>query len=112
MTSLDHIAAVVAAYDHALSEAATWAKAAEVLRKRVETEMGDHQEATIGGETAFTWRRTGKFSAARFAKDFPDLAARYTATVTRDEVDTVALAEAHPEVYAACRSRVFLRKTK
>lgn len=107
---LDHIAALIEAYDKTLDEAEKWAKAAEVLKKRIQAEIGDAHEATINGAPVFTWRPAGKFAAARFGKDHPDLVAKYTRPVTRDELDVAALEAEQPDLYTAYRGRVFLRK--
>src|SRR5687767_11664113 len=105
---LDHMAALVEAYDQAVAEAAKWATAAEVLKKRIQAEMGDATEATVAGVAAFTWKHTGTFAHARFAKDHPDLAEKHT--VMRPALDADALAAAHPDLYTAYRGRRFERK--
>lgn len=107
---LDHLAALIEAYDKTVDEAEKWAKAAEVLKKRIQAEIGDAQEATVGGAPVFTWKPTGKFNPTRFGKDHPDLLAKYMRPVTRDELDVAALEAEQPDLYTAYRGRVFLRK--
>lgn len=110
VTNLDPIAALVQAYEQAQAEADKWAKAADTLKKRIQEAMGDATEGLIGGNIAFTWRHTGPFNARRFTADHPDLALKYTRTVTRDELDVDALRAEHPELFTAYRSRRFERK--
>lgn len=109
-TDLTDLAAVIAAYDQARAEADKWTKSAEVLRKRIEEAMGQAEEATVAGLPAFTWRRTGAFNARRFTTDHPDLATKYTRPVTREELDTEALAAEHTDLFTAYRGRRFLRE--
>lgn len=108
--SLDHLAELVDAYDAAVVEEQRWRRAAEVMRKRIQDEIGEAGEATLGGAPAFSWKRTGRFNTARFGQDHPDLLVKYTRPVTYDEVDEGALRVDWPDLHLAYRGRVFLRK--
>ncbi len=108
---IDHLTALVAAFDQAAGEAAKWAEAAEVLKKRIQAEMADATEATITGKPVFSWRHTGQFAEKRFAKDHPDLAVKYTRPVTRDELDRAALEAEQPDLFTTYRARRFLRES-
>lgn len=107
---LDELAPLVDALNHAEAEAKKWGGAAETIRKRIQSVMGERTEGHIGGRSVFTWRHTGQFNARRFAQDHPDLAVKYTVTVTRDEVDVDALKAELPELFTAYRARRFERK--
>ena len=107
---IDNLAALVEAFDQAEAEAKKWAEAATVLKKRIQAEMGDTTEATVGGKLTFTWRHTGQFAEKRFAADHPDLVTKYTRTVTRDEFDVEALKAEHIDLFTAYRARRFERK--
>lgn len=107
---IDHLAALTEALEQAEAEAKKWADAAEVLKKRIQAEMGDATEATVNGNLAYTWRRTGQFSQKRFTTEQPDLAVKYTRTVTRDELDVDTLKAEQPDLFTAYRARRFERK--
>lgn len=108
--TLDSLAPLIEAYDQAVAEEAKWAKAAEVLKKRIQAVMGDAVEGTVAGLPAFTWKHTGQFNGRRFATDHPDLVTKYTRPVTRDELDVEALKTEHGDLFTAYRARRFERK--
>lgn len=110
--ALDHMAALVEAYDKARDEEARWAEAAEVLAKRIQAEMGDADVATLAGREVFTWKRTGQFAAKRFTIEQSEVAAKYTRPVTRDELDVNTLKTERPDLYIFYRARRFERKRK
>jgi len=108
-TNLDHLAALIASYEQTQAEADKWQKAADVLKARIQAEMGEATEATLAGKPVFTWRNTGQFNAKRFSQDHPDLTTKYTKPVTRDELDVEALKVEQPDLFTAYRSRRFLK---
>lgn len=83
--------------------AETEAQIAEI-KNRMAFMLGDAEEAVWDGETLFTRRQNGAFSAKRFEADHPDLAAKYTHLVPA--IDAKALAADQPELYRAYRARV------
>jgi hypothetical protein len=105
--NLDDLAPLVEALDKAEAEAKKWAAAAETLKKRIQSVMGDGTEGLIAGQPAFTWRHTGQFNARRFTQDHPDLITKYTRPVTREELDVEALKAEQAELFTAYRARVF-----
>lgn len=110
LINLDDLAPLVEALDQAEAEAKKWAAAAETLKKRIQSVMGEFTEGHIAGRPAFTWRHTGQFNARRFAQDHPDLVTKYTHTITRDELDVDALKTELPDLFTAYRARRFERK--
>ena len=104
---LSDLAPVIAAWDQARSEMAKWEDLANALAAQIQARMGDATEATVAGQTAFTWRPAGPFAPRRFAAAWPEMAAAYTRPVPT--LDTATLAREHPEVYARYRSRRFVR---
>lgn len=108
--ALDDLAALIAQYDAMVAEADKWTRAADVLKRRIQAVMGEAAEATIAGRPVFTWRHTGQFNEKRFATDNPDLALKYTRTITVEQLDRDALAAEQPDLYTAYRARRFERK--
>lgn len=74
------------------------------VKNRLAMMLGDAETAVWDGETLFTRKQNGTFSAKRFEASHPDLAAKYTHLVPA--IDTKALAADHPEIYRAHRARV------
>lgn len=68
--------------------------------------LGDAEIAVREGQPVFTWKRNGNFSPRRFRQEHPDLAEKYT-VYTTPSIDTAALKASHPDIYRACRARVF-----
>lgn len=106
--AIDHLAAVHAEWKRLQAEADKWQALADQMKKTLQAAVGAAQEATIGGLTVITYKPTGQFSVKRFAADHPDLAVKYT--VTREVLDTDAIAQEQPDLYSAYRSRRFERK--
>lgn len=81
--------------------------AAELARTQNELKamLGDAETALCDGEPVITWKRNGTFSAKRFRESHPELAEKYTHLVPAPDV--TALKADHPDVYRACRARVF-----
>jgi hypothetical protein len=109
MTAIDltELAELDHAYRNAEAEAKRWKKAADTLKARIQTAMGDSTEASINGLPAYTWKPSGQFQATRFTAENPELAAKYTTTV--EVLDTEALKAEQPGLFTAYRSRVFKR---
>lgn len=74
------------------------------LKNALAVKLGDAEEAVWDGETLFSRRQNGAFSAKRFAEAHPDLAEKYTHLVPA--IDTKALAADKPELYRAFRARI------
>lgn len=90
-------------------KAAAAAKAAvaeeNALKNRVRGLIGDADRLMCGDQEIATWRNTGQFSGKKFREQHPDLVAAYTHSVTTAAIDTVRLADEHPDVYRGCRAR-------
>ncbi|HLL68843.1 MAG TPA: hypothetical protein VK453_24485 [Micromonosporaceae bacterium] len=108
--ALDHLVYLWRAYESTQAEADKWAQAADLLKRRIQAEMDQYEEATIGGQTVATYRHTGQFSTRRFTLEQPDLATKYTRTVTREELDLEAVKAEQPDLFAVYRARRFERK--
>lgn len=106
--SIDHLAAMQAAHDEMTAEIRRLTKAADALKRHIQHEMGDHDVALIGGQPAYTWKRTGRFNATQFTTENAELAAKYT--VVRPALDEGGIAKDHPALFEKYRARVFLRK--
>ncbi|HET9892615.1 MAG TPA: YqaJ viral recombinase family protein [Mycobacterium sp.] len=77
----------------------------EALKNRVRDLIGDREKLMCGNELVAVWTNNGKFSEKKFRAEHPDLAEQYTRPMTAVQLDVDALAEDHPDVYRACRSR-------
>jgi len=104
---LDNLAPLLLEYEQIRRDADRYKRAAEILRGRIEQELGDATEGKVGDRTVCTWRATGQFNASRLAKERPELAAKYTREVVRQELDVERLAAELPELHQAYRSRRF-----
>lgn len=105
--------------EHQRDEIKTWRDKTSAARKAAETDdeavknhvrglLGDRERLMCGDEQVATWKNTGQFSPKALRASYPDVAAAYTHTVTRDEIDTDTLATDHPDIYRACRARRLL----
>lgn len=71
---------------------------------RIREIAGDADTVTDdSGQTWFTVKQNGVFSASRFEKDHPDLASQYM--VPTEKLDAKKLAEDRPELHAQYRAR-------
>lgn len=78
-----------------------------LAQNRMREMLGLATDGTVNGEVIFSWRQNGsKFDEEAFTADHPDLARRYTKSITIDVLDKKALATDHPEKYARYRNRV------
>lgn len=71
--------------------------------------LADREDAIADGETVFSWRRNGAFSAKRFRQAHPDLAEKYTRLVPQVDVD--AIKDQEPAIYRQFRARVLRVKS-
>ncbi|MFC8332811.1 YqaJ viral recombinase family nuclease [Streptomyces olivaceus] len=82
-------------------------KALSKQKTAVDNEMRDlagHADVVrVGAATAWTWKANGNFSETDFRKQYPDLAAKYTKTVTVLDLDRVKAEQ--EDAYSACRGR-------
>lgn len=78
-----------------------------MLEQRIKEQIGDHTEAHVGGQPAFSYRHTGQFAAKRFTTDHPDVAAKYTRPVTEERLDVDLLKAEQPDLFTAYRARRF-----
>ncbi|ANZ35324.1 hypothetical protein BBK82_03715 [Lentzea guizhouensis] len=76
------------------------------LKNRVRRRLGEAEELRCGDKVLATWKPTRKFKYAEFAKEQPELAAKYRITTTVETTDVDRLAVEQPDIYAAYRSRV------
>ena len=67
--------------------------------------LGDAEIALSEGAQIYTWKRNGQMSVKRLREQYPDVAAKYACQVPG--LDMAALKAEQPDVYRACRSRVF-----
>ncbi len=96
---------LLAARGRLKAEAETLAARIAETENQLKEMLGDAEVAVSGGEPIFTWRRNGTFSGKRFTAGHPDLAAKYTHLVPA--TDIASLKADHPDIYRACRARVF-----
>lgn len=106
--NLDHLAALVTEYDKLTAEIKLLTEAQDALKAHIQHEMGEAEAATIGGQPAFTWKRTGTFAERRFETEQPVLADVYR--VLAPVINREKLRADAPEVYAAYCGRRFERK--
>lgn len=104
--------ALVDACLNAQREAARWEDMAEILKKQVQTLMGEATHATCDGEQVFTYKPVGRLSVGRLKDEEPELYTKYYRQRTVWELDRDALEAEHPAEYARFRGRVFNRLVK
>lgn len=84
-----------------------WKRQHEEVKAKIQSLMGDAEEAVFAGATAFTWARIDRMNTSDFVKAYPVLAEVYTRIVPKPELDVEALRRDRPEQFREFQVRQF-----